>query len=135
MGKTSLATRFVEVLVMPDGTATERAEERRVAAAQRADVAAALALQTAQYQDRLVSIIEADHRVIESNTAAMCSLLTTLQGLGETMRLLVAQVTTSINKSSDGVPLKVFMIVVVVMAAIIAVTIGVDITALRDVAP
>ena len=88
-----------------------------------------------RHEDALMDLIQCDHRVIEANTAAMSLLMGTLDSMQETLRLLVGQVTTSISQRNEGVPIKVFMVVVLVMAAIVAVTIGVDISALRDVAP
>ena len=65
----------------------------------------------------------------------MCSLLTTLQGMQETLRLLVGQVTTSIAQRNEGVPVRVVLILVGVMAIIILSLIGFDISKFKDVVP
>lgn len=83
-------------------------------------------------EDRLIEIISA-------NTAAMTGLKSVVDGYckvqeqtQQILQLLVTQVTTSISQRNDAVPLRVFLIVVLVLAAIIALVIGVDVTGIHN---
>jgi len=84
--------------------------------------------------DRIGTALEEDQKVIAANTAAFGALLETLRSIQTTMELLVGQVTVSISQKSDAVPIKVFLIVVGVMALVIAAVLGIslaDLSALR----
>jgi hypothetical protein len=88
-----------------------------------------------EQNERLIKIIEADHKVISENTATYSKVIVMFESMQNTMSLmqntlslLVQQVTTDISQQRNGVPVRVFLIVVVVLAAIIAVTIGLDIS-------
>ena len=85
--------------------------------------------------ERMVTVLEEDHKVVAANTAAFGALLETLRSMQTTMELLVGQVTISISQKSDAVPVKVFLIVVGTMALIIVVgVLGIslaDLSALR----
>jgi len=74
-----------------------------------------------ELQERLIALIEQDHKVIASNATAMGSLSETLRSMQTTMELLVNQVTIGITQRTEAVPIKVFLIVVGVMALIIVV--------------
>ena len=76
--------------------------------------------------ERMVTVLEEDHKVIAANTAAFGALLETLRSMQTTMELLVGQVTVSISQKSDAVPVKVFLIVVGTMALVIAGVLGIS---------
>lgn len=79
-----------------------------------------------QREGVLMDIIQCDHRVIEANTAAMSRLVATLDGMQQTLSLLVGQVTTSISQRNDGVPLRVFLVVTVGLIVVLFTVIGLD---------
>jgi len=84
--------------------------------------------------ERMVTVLEEDHKVVAANTAAFGALLETLRSMQTTMELLVGQVTISISQKSDAVPVKVFLVVVGTMALVIAAVLGIslaDLSALR----
>jgi len=76
--------------------------------------------------ERMVTVLEEDHKVIAANTAAFGALLETLRSMQTTMELMVGQVTVSISQKSDAVPVKVFLIVVGTMALVIAGVLGIS---------
>ena len=84
---------------------------------------------------RLIDIIEANHRVIEANTFAVSQLMNTLHTMQETLQLLVTQITTSISQRNEAVPVKVVLLIVGIMAAIIAVVVGLDIGQVKAIVP
>jgi hypothetical protein len=76
------------------------------------------------YTERLMKLIEQDHEVIAKNASAFEKLTAAVEGMQNALNqmqialnLLVGQITTSISQRNEGVPVRVFLIVVIVMAA------------------
>lgn len=75
----------------------------------------------------MTHMIETDQQVLRDNTMAMSSLTAIMTMTQKTLDLLVSQVTINIAQSRSGVPLKIFMIVVSVMAILIVMLIGLNV--------
>jgi len=76
----------------------------------------------------LVCIMQDSHRVIEANTSTNSRLTATLEQMQSTLTLLVSQVTTNITQQSSGVPLRIFLIVVLLLAALVAAAFGLNVS-------
>jgi len=81
-----------------------------------------------EYMAKLLELVDEDHRVIEANTVALTKLADVICEMQHTMTLLVTQVTTSINQRNDAVPLRIFIIVVLVLVLLLGAVVGLDAT-------
>ncbi len=93
-----------------------------------------------QYMERLIGLIEADHRVIEQNTTALSKLISVIEKnedvlnqMHQTLMLLIQQITVSISQRTDSVPMKshertvaILVLIVFVMVAILALVFGLN---------
>jgi hypothetical protein len=77
---------------------------------------------------RLIDLLKQNHSVIEGNSATNVKLVGTIEQMQSSLAIMITQFNANIASQRDGVPVKVFLIVVGVMAAIIAVVIGLDVT-------
>ena len=94
------------------------------------------------YTERLISLLEQDHEVISKNatafeklTAAVDRLTGGQEQMMNALNLLVAQVTTSISQRNEGVPVRVVLIIVLIMAGLIAAVVGLDLKGMLAEAP
>ncbi len=87
--------------------------------------------------ERLLTLIEEGHEVIKANTSAIAKLDCVIESLSKiqetmqnTLSLLVQQVTTSISQRAEAVPVRIVLIIVLMMAAIIAAVVGLNLAGL-----
>lgn len=83
------------------------------------------------YTDKLLGVLDSNQRLQLATTTAIDKLSGVIEVMNKavdvmqnTQSTLIGQITTSISMSKEGVPLKVFMVVVIVMAAFILSILG-----------
>lgn len=78
--------------------------------------------QNCDLQERMLKVIERNNEVITKNTEAQTSMNSMIASMQSSLDMLVKQLLTV----SNGVPLRVFMIVVVTLVVILFIVVGIS---------